>query len=63
MTILNKLLRLLRQPGEMPSEVESERVRSKRTEQVIEQYDQMLNASRARRHPRPDGVGQGEIDD
>ena len=63
MTILNKLLRLLRQPGEMPREVESERARSKRTEQVIEQYDQMLNASRARRRPHPDGIGQREIDE
>jgi hypothetical protein len=63
MTIWNNLLRLLRPPGEMHSEVDSERARTKRTEQVIEQYDHMLNASRARRHPRPDSGGQGEIDD
>jgi hypothetical protein len=63
MTILSKLLRLLRQSGEMPSEAESERVRSKRTEQVIEQYDEMLNAGGARRQRRPDLAGNGDIDD
>jgi hypothetical protein len=63
MTILSKLLRLLRQSSEMPSEVKSERARSKRTEQVIERYDQMLNTSRTRRQRRPDGAGEAEIDD
>jgi hypothetical protein len=62
MTILRNLLRLFQQSGETPNDVDSDRARSKRTEQVIERYDEMLNASRARRRRLRDRSA-GECDD
>jgi hypothetical protein len=53
MTILSNLLRILTQSSQTPSDVELEHGRSKRTEQVIEQYDQLLNANHASRRRRP----------
>jgi hypothetical protein len=52
MTIFRKLLRLLSQTGDSTTDVEPESARNKRTEQVIERYDEMLNANPVRRHRR-----------
>jgi hypothetical protein len=62
MTILSNLLRLFQQSGETPKDVDSDRASSKRTEQVIERYDELLNASRARRRRLPDRSAE-ECDD
>jgi hypothetical protein len=62
MIFLSKLLRILQQKVALPSDLDSERARSKRTEQVLERYDAMLNASRSRRQRTPSGDGRERAD-
>ncbi len=62
MTIFSRLLRLLAPVNVVRSEVEAERVQSQRTEQAIERYDQMLNASTARRQGRAHTLGPRDSD-
>lgn len=63
MTIFSKFLRLLARLGDNRPEVAAERARCQRTEQAIERYDQMLNASTARRPGRVHSTGSSDIGD
>ncbi len=62
MTIFSRILRLLAPADDIRTEVEAERAKSQRTEQAIERYDQMLNASAARRQGRAHTLGPRNSD-
>jgi hypothetical protein len=62
MTILNSLLRMLARLGANWTGAKSQPAKCSKTEQAIERYDQMLNASTRRRQGRAHAVGPRDLD-
>lgn len=59
MTILTKLLRLLTGSDQPSRDAKADR--AKRTEKVIERYDEMLNASATQRQGRAHPIGPRDM--
>jgi hypothetical protein len=63
MTIFSRILQLLARAGEFRPDGKADRAQCERTEQAIQRYNQMLNASTAQRQGRAHTIGPRDSND